>query len=139
MSQLKKYICCFVRATHALSNIYKLMSFINYCRFIAQFRDLRKQLYVYAYVQLKRYGSVRTTDRQNSGRRVPPLMTSQPFASAQRLAQRMCGPTCLDSGVMSFSRSRRYRKLDLAAPISGGITRQSRHGGHSPPLATFCR
>jgi len=25
----KKYICCFMRATHAINNIYKLMSFLN--------------------------------------------------------------------------------------------------------------
>jgi len=30
LSQLKKYICCFMRATHAINNIYKLISFWNY-------------------------------------------------------------------------------------------------------------
>jgi len=27
---MKKYICCFMRVTHALNNIYKLISFLNY-------------------------------------------------------------------------------------------------------------
>jgi len=28
-SNEKKYICCFMRATHAINNIYKLISFLN--------------------------------------------------------------------------------------------------------------
>jgi len=27
---MTKYICCFLRATHAINNIYKLISFLNY-------------------------------------------------------------------------------------------------------------
>jgi len=29
LSQMKKNICCFMRATHAIYNIYKLISFFN--------------------------------------------------------------------------------------------------------------
>jgi len=28
-SNEKKYICCFMRANHAINNIYKLISFLN--------------------------------------------------------------------------------------------------------------
>jgi len=36
-SHEKKYVCCFMRATHAINNIYKLISFqINICCFFYQ-------------------------------------------------------------------------------------------------------
>jgi len=30
LSQMKKYICCFMGVTYAINNIYKLISFLNY-------------------------------------------------------------------------------------------------------------
>jgi len=40
MSQMKKYICCFMRANHAINIIYKLVSFLDYYLLYFSFKKM---------------------------------------------------------------------------------------------------